>query len=95
MVLYTYIYNEWRIRPYTTLMQGACVSIIIRTMYDIGLAIRQRREQLGLSQEALAARAGVSRSWLAKVETGKTSFDFRMVLMVFSALQLKLEASSA
>jgi HTH-type transcriptional regulator / antitoxin HipB len=71
------------------------VSIIIRTMYDIGLAIRQRREQLGLSQEALAARAGVSRSWLAKVETGKTSFDFRMVLMVFSALQLKLEASSA
>ncbi|MCI2148766.1 MAG: helix-turn-helix domain-containing protein [Bifidobacterium crudilactis] len=63
-------------------------------MYDIGLAIRQRREQLGLSQEALAARAGVSRSWLAKVETGKTSFDFRMVLMVFSALQLKLEASS-
>jgi HTH-type transcriptional regulator / antitoxin HipB len=64
-------------------------------MYDIGLAIRQRREQLGLSQEALAARAGVSRSWLAKVETGKTSFDFRMVLMVFSALQLKLEASSA
>ncbi|MCI2158062.1 helix-turn-helix domain-containing protein [Bifidobacterium crudilactis] len=70
------------------------MSIIIRTMYDIGLAIRQRREQLGLSQEALAARAGVSRSWLAKVETGKTSFDFRMVLMVFSALQLKLEASS-
>jgi HTH-type transcriptional regulator/antitoxin HipB len=63
-------------------------------MYDIGLAIRQRREQMGLSQEALAARAGVSRSWLAKVETGKTSFDFRMVLMVFSALQLKLEASS-
>ncbi|MCI1663953.1 helix-turn-helix domain-containing protein [Bifidobacterium crudilactis] len=70
------------------------MSIIIRTMYDIGLAIRQRREQMGLSQEALAARAGVSRSWLAKVETGKTSFDFRMVLMVFSALQLKLEASS-
>jgi y4mF family transcriptional regulator len=63
-------------------------------MYDMGLAIRQRREQLGLSQEALAARAGVSRSWLAKVETGKTSFDFRMVLMVFSALQLKLEASN-
>ncbi|MCI1889958.1 MAG: helix-turn-helix transcriptional regulator [Bifidobacterium crudilactis] len=70
------------------------MSIIIRTMYDMGLAIRQRREQLGLSQEALAARAGVSRSWLAKVETGKTSFDFRMVLMVFSALQLKLEASN-
>jgi y4mF family transcriptional regulator len=68
--------------------------MIIKTMYDIGLAIRQRREHLGLSQEALAARAGVSRSWLAKVETGKASFDFRMVLMVFSVLQMKVEVSS-
>lgn len=68
--------------------------MIIKTMYDMGLAIRQRREQLGLSQETLAARAGVSRSWLAKVETGKASFDFRMVLMVFSVLQMKVEVSS-
>lgn len=68
--------------------------MIIKTMYDIGLAIRQRREHLGLSQEVLAARAGVSRSWLAKVETGKASFDFRMVLMVFSVLQMKVEVSS-
>ena len=42
----------------------------IRTMYDMGLVIRQRRTFLGLSQEALARRAGVSRSWLAKVELG-------------------------
>lgn len=68
--------------------------MIIKTMYDMGLAIRQRRDHLGLSQETLAARAGVSRSWPAKVETGKASFDFSMVLMVFSVLQMKVEVSS-
>ena len=63
----------------------------IETMYDMGLVIRQRREALGLSQEQLAARTGVSRSWLAKVETGKMSFDLRRVLMVLDALGLRLE----
>ena len=63
----------------------------IETMYDMGLVIRQRREALGLSQEQLAARTGVSRSWLAKVETGKMSFDLRRVLMVLDALGLHLE----
>ena len=65
--------------------------ISITTMYDVGVAIRQRRDALGLSQEMLAARAGVSRSWLAKVETGKSSFDFRRVLLVMSALHLHVE----
>ena len=65
----------------------------IRTMYDMGLAIRQRREELGLSQEALAERSGVSRSWLAKVELGKASFDFRRVLMVTAALELHVEVT--
>ena len=60
----------------------------IRTMYDMGLVIRQRRTFLGLSQEALARRAGVSRSWLAKVELGMASFDFRRILMVCSAIGL-------
>ena len=65
----------------------------IKTMYDMGLAIRQRREELGLSQEALAERSGVSRSWLAKVELGKASFDFRKVLMVAAALELHVEVT--
>ena len=65
----------------------------IRTMYDMGLTIRQRREELGLSQEALAERSGVSRSWLAKVELGKVSFDFRKVLMVTAALELHVEVT--
>jgi HTH-type transcriptional regulator/antitoxin HipB len=69
--------------------------MLITTMYDMGLAIRQRREVLGLSQEQLALRSGVSRSWLAKVETGKMSFDLRRVLMVLDTLELHLEVANA
>ena len=67
------------------------MSATITTMYDIGLVINQRRGELGLTQTQLAARAGVSRSWLAKVETGKASFDLRRVLLVLDALDLHLE----
>ena len=67
------------------------MSTVITTMYDVGLVISQRRGELGLTQTQLAARAGVSRSWLAKVETGKSSFDMRRVLLVLQALDLHLE----
>lgn len=63
----------------------------IDTMYAMGLAIRDGRDKMGLTQEALAAKAGVSRSWLAKVETGKASFDFRKVLLVMDALNMHVE----
>lgn len=66
----------------------------IRTMYDAGLAIRQGRQQAGLSQQQLADRAHVSRSWLAKVETGKASFDFRKFLMVAGALGMRVKVDS-
>ncbi|KFI48046.1 helix-turn-helix domain-containing protein [Bifidobacterium amazonense] len=65
----------------------------IRTMYDVGLAIRSGRERAGLSQQQLADRAMVSRSWLAKVETGKASFDLRKVLMVAQTLGMTVEIS--
>jgi transcriptional regulator with XRE-family HTH domain len=67
--------------------------MLITTMYDMGLAIRQRRDALGWSQEKLAKRASVSRSWLAKVETGKEAFDFRRALMVLNAMGLHVEVS--
>jgi transcriptional regulator with XRE-family HTH domain len=43
-----------------------------RTMTEMpsGRRIRLYREQLGITQEVLAGRAGVSKSWLSKVERG-------------------------
>ena len=41
------------------------------TRYRIGGAIRARRSELGLSQEELAGRAGVHRTYLGSIERGE------------------------
>ncbi|MCI1915241.1 MAG: helix-turn-helix domain-containing protein [Bifidobacteriaceae bacterium] len=64
----------------------------IRTMAQAGQAIREARLEAGLTQEKLAAKAGVSRSWLAQVEAGKPSIDLRKVLQAFESLGITLEA---
>lgn len=57
---------------------------------DLGVAVRGRRVDLGLSQDALAARAGVSRRWLSAFESGKGSVELGMVLRTLAALDLEL-----
>ena len=44
----------------------------IRTIRDIGNAIRGRRHALGWSQADLASRAGLSRKWVSEAERGHT-----------------------
>ena len=36
-----------------------------------GQVVRRRREKLGLSQEALADRAGIHRTYVSSIELGK------------------------
>lgn len=36
-----------------------------------GGVVRRRREKLGLSQEALAAKAGIHRTYISSIELGK------------------------
>lgn len=43
-----------------------------------GAAVKRRRQALGLTQEQLAARAGVSKSTLVSIENGKTAKAYRM-----------------
>ena len=56
----------------------------------IGACIRATREQRGLSQEALAARAGISYQYLSGVETGKKNFSIQVMEAVSKALDLPL-----
>ncbi len=57
---------------------------------DLATAARGRRMDLGLSQDDLAARAGVSRRWLSAFEAGKGSVELAMVLRVLEGLELQL-----
>lgn len=61
---------------------------------DLGLAVRGRRVDLGLSQDAAAVRAGVSRRWLSAFESGKGSVELAMVLRTLAALHLELRVNA-
>jgi HTH-type transcriptional regulator/antitoxin HipB len=64
--------------------------MILRTPIDIGFAIRDRRRRLGLDQDQLAQRVGVSRKWLIEAEKGKPRAEIGLVLRTLDVLGLKL-----
>lgn len=63
----------------------------IQTAAELGAAIRNRRLDSGLTQAALASKAGVSRKWLVEVEAGKYSAEVGRVLDVLWAVGLNIE----
>jgi len=60
-----------------------------------GAVLKERRHSLGLSQHELADRAQVSRSWLARVETGHRGAEFEPLLRLVRALDLKFSVGDA
>lgn len=63
----------------------------IETAAELGATIRQQRMASGLTQAALADKAGVSRKWLVEVESGKYSAEVGRVLDVLWAAGLNIE----
>lgn len=53
-----------------------------------GCAIRQRRQELGWSQEYLAAQAGLHRTYVADIERGKRNISLENIIKLAEALQL-------
>ncbi|MDA2813150.1 helix-turn-helix transcriptional regulator [Nocardiopsis sp. RSe5-2] len=60
----------------------------------LGGLVRDTRLSQGLSQSALAARAGVARSWLARVEAGHRGAELEPLLRLLAALDLTLTLRS-
>lgn len=58
----------------------------------IGANIQSRRKVLGLTQEQLAERLGVSRQTVAKWETGETSPDLANASVLAEVLDVSLDA---
>jgi transcriptional regulator with XRE-family HTH domain len=54
---------------------------------QLGQAIRARRIELGLSQEALANQAGVDRSHMGKIERGERNVTLLNVERVANVLE--------
>ena len=64
--------------------------IAIADWNKFGATIKAERARLALSQHELASRAGVSRSWLAKLEAGHRGAEFEQILRLLEALDLSL-----
>lgn len=60
-------------------------------MTTVGQRVRQRRRELGMSQDALAQRAGISKSFLSDLETGKRSLGAETLLDLARAMDLSLD----
>jgi y4mF family transcriptional regulator len=59
---------------------------------DLGLIVRQARQDRGQTQAALAVAAKVSRRWLSDLEAGKPTAEFGLVLRTLDTLGLGLDA---
>lgn len=62
----------------------------ITSWTKLGAAARDARLALGMTQADAAARAGVARSWLARVEAGHRGAELESLLKLFAALDLEL-----
>ena len=56
-------------------------------MVRFGAAVRARRAELGLSQEALADYAEIDRSHMGKIERGERNVTFLNIVRIAKAIQ--------
>ena len=64
-----------------------------RLRYELGEAVRLRREELGWSQRQLAERAGMSQPSVARFEAGGTNPTLPLLERLANALGLTLNVS--
>src|SRR6184192_3565970 len=57
-----------------------------KLLKPFGLAVRQAREQKGLSQDVLAELAGLHRTYIGSVERGERNLSLRNISAIAAAL---------
>lgn len=57
---------------------------------QFGLRVKELRHQLGISQEALAFKAGIDRTYMTGVENGKRNVSAKNMEKIIKALELPI-----
>jgi len=60
-------------------------------LVKFGNKVRERRVALGLSQEALASRAGVHRTYVGMIERAEKNITLENIQKIAKALEIPLE----
>jgi len=63
-----------------------------RLQQAFGRAVRRRREALGISQEELADRAGLHRTYIGDVERGERNISLVNIVKLAKALRVRAGA---
>jgi len=66
---------------------------IIRNPEQLGRAIRLKRKEKSLSQNALAESLGVGRKWVIRVESGNPKAELGLILKTLDLLGLRASLS--
>ena len=69
--------------------------MLVRTVRDLGAAVRDARLRLGWTQAELATRIGASRQWVISLERGKATAELGVALRAIAALGLVAELVDA
>lgn len=69
-------------------MPSAASSALNETTRVFGERVRQRRLELGLSQEAAAVRCGIHWTQLGKVERGQRSLRLETIVKIAAGLEV-------
>lgn len=59
--------------------------------YEIGQRIRKNRRALGLSQEELAEKIGISSTHMSHIETGNTKLSLPVLVSVSTVLEVRTD----
>ncbi len=57
---------------------------------ELGMAIRRKRHKLGISQEELAEKANIHRTYVSSIELAKVDLGISVALKIAAALGIPL-----
>lgn len=61
----------------------------LRSAEQVGMTVRSRRKERGLSQSALAELLGVERKWVLRLEAGNPKAEFALVLRALELVGIR------
>ena len=60
-----------------------------KAQQQLGLVIRDKRKEMGYSQEAFASQCGVHRTYMGAVERGERNISLMNIIRIATALKLQ------
>jgi transcriptional regulator with XRE-family HTH domain len=65
------------------------IATYVPLLHRLSRVVRQRREQLGLSQDELAQRSGLHRTYISDIERGARNLSLKNLVRLAEALEVQ------